>query len=328
MFAMQWPPGFADMLDGLMAGGAGSAAISHYCWAWPRMEVIFRAIPAVCGPYSMQASTLEASLLAWLQGDTCWPEVAARLYGEGGCKQCLQEPEASLGLKYEEAGYIGELRPQCSVMATLSMENPIVAKRISIFARAFIALNRHWLEVLTAKIRAAISAMPPHAQGENGRDFLKDSLTDVAFVYSVIQIVRDQPARRDPRHVDGGASLLHLGLTINGKRSLQMWFKDSSTQVLEQQPGSIYIANLVACDHQVVFANKSRKPDLLDGEFHVTVTLRSDVFRHNRARQLSGTPGPADMFHEVNEITARQLAEMPLSLPTMTLCARRARGIL
>ena len=58
--------------------------------------------------------------------------------------------------------------------------------------------------------------------GENGGDLMVEGLMDSAFAYAVPQIMRPGN-RRDPRHIDGGISLLDMGLSIAGERSVQCW---------------------------------------------------------------------------------------------------------
>ncbi|MDA8583087.1 hypothetical protein N9L68_02615 [bacterium] len=57
--------------------------------------------------------------------------------------------------------------------------------------------------------------------------------------------------RYDPAHVDGGASLLHGGLTIFGSRNLESRVSAAAAseedwEVLPQRPGSFYVGSLCA----------------------------------------------------------------------------------
>ena len=45
--------------------------------------------------------------------------------------------------------------------------------------------------------------------------------SDTAFAYAILQVMTPGE-RHDPEHYDGGASLLHGGLTIFGSRGLEM----------------------------------------------------------------------------------------------------------
>ena len=61
-----------------------------------------------------------------------------------------------------------------------------------------------------------------------------------------------------------------------------------------------------------------------DGGLQIAVMLRSDVFRHARARQLQGKPSPVDMYDIVNEVVAEHLATQPMILPDFAAVVRHA----
>ena len=164
--------------------------------------------------------------------------------------------------------------------------------------------------------------------------------------------------RHDPEHYDGGASLLHGGLTIFGRRGLEMqtaavadsaaderWWqalvrrevvKTSEAQskgeewqsTLWQAPGDFYVGNLCAVLHRVRHQDAAKSEPLFrvagsaaDGPLgvHITVVMRSDVFAHSRARGRE-LPSPPDVFDVANTIVARRLAREPLVLPTLEEC--------
>ena len=74
---------------------------------------------------------------------------------------------------------------------------------------------------MTAAFRAKLACIPQEALGENGRHFVDNSLATNAWAYATIQVMKPGE-REDPPHFDGGASLLHAGLTIWGKRGLDV----------------------------------------------------------------------------------------------------------
>ena len=131
--------------------------------------------------------------------------------------------------------------------------------------------------------------------------------------------------RQDGWHIDGGASLLHAALTIFGTRTLQVKLRDATDGAdriieLPQRPGSFYIGNLCALEHNVVHGAESAGCYKLEGqqEWQIAVMLRTDVFRATRSRNINTTPGPKEVFDIVNRETARHLAEQPLQLPDLT----------
>ena len=103
--------------------------------------------------------------------------------------------------------------------------------------------------------------------------------------------------------------------------------------MLEQSPGSVYIGNLCAVDHQVERHDKSWPQTLFkdaeadsasDGGLLIAVMLRSDVFRNSRARQLLGKPTPVKIYDIVNDVVAEHLAAQPVILPDFADVVRHA----
>ena len=77
---------------------------------------------------------------------------------------------------------------------------------------------------------------------------LNTCFSDTAFTYGVLQVMKPSE-RYGPEHFDGGASLLHGGLTIFGSRHLECKVAASAAgeeawEVLPQRPGSFYVATL------------------------------------------------------------------------------------
>ena len=95
-----------------------------------------------------------------------------------------------------------------------------------------------WLVQLTRDVHHILGEFPAHALGQNGGDFLSTSFVDTALCYASIQIMRCQP-RHDPEHFDGGASLLHGGLTVYGRRVVAYQRVDRKWDRMVQEPGEL-----------------------------------------------------------------------------------------
>ena len=74
--------------------------------------------------------------------------------------------------------------------------------------------------------------------------------------FAALQVVSATP-RKDPLHVDGGASLLHMAITLYGGRRLD--FKNTEDgaehpkcRPVDLVPGNVYIGNLCSVGHQVM----------------------------------------------------------------------------
>ena len=140
--------------------------------------------------------------------------------------------------------------------------------------------------------------------------------------------------RYDPAHFDGGASLLHGGLTIFGSRHLECmvaasaagemasWHPESMEdwEVLPQRPGSFYVGNLCASWHRVRHLEQPGPLCAAAGDVHVTVMLHTDVFRAERSRATKFKPKPEAVFDIVNEVVASRLAARPLGFPCFSSC--------
>lgn len=134
-------------------------------------------------------------------------------------------------------------------------------------------------------------------------------------------------ARKDPEHFDGGASLLHCGLTIFGRRHLEVQTTDGWQEPISQAPGDVYIGNLCSPWHRVVHLEKGEAEPLFrekadDPGILITCMFRSNVFASARARAGTGKPSPIDVFDVVNNLVAQRLARRPLRAPTLADCLR------
>ena len=158
----------------------------------------------------------------------------------------------------------------------------------------------------------------------NGTHFFNTCFSDTALTYGLLQVMKPSE-RYDPEHVDGGASLLHGGLTIFGSRHLECKVAASAAseeawEVLPQRPGSFYVGNLCASWHCVRHLEQAGQLCAAVGDVHVAVMLRTDVFRAERSRATNVKPKPAEVFDIVNEVVASALSARPLSFPDFASC--------
>ena len=221
-------------------------------------------------------------------------------------------------LKAEFPGYVDTQRPpKCLSLNSDRDLKPIPPRRLRQFGKALRRRAQLWLKKLSKKIHKALSAEVPARDLANGRPFLDEDFADNALVYASAQILK-VGARDDGWHTDGGASLLHAGLTVFGSRYLDVDVGQGreSCISLPQEPGSFYIGNLCALDHDARHVENPAGcwgdgPDRLQ----IAVMFRSDVFRESRFRRK---PGESELFDVVNEVTATHLAEKPFFLPDLS----------
>jgi len=236
---------------------------------------------------------------------------------------CIGKEEGQRRMKREFVGYVAEKNkpPSCKRLNNDPNLEPIRSERTASFARALRRCARGWLHQLQERVRAEIRrAGLPVDRYANASPFMEEDLSDNAFAYASIQVLK-VGKREDGWHTDGGASLLHAGLTIFGSRQLLVKVKGEQGCIsLAQRPGSFYVGNLCALEHNVAHG-ASAPGSLGDGppenQVQITVMLRSDLFRQARARKKDSCPGPLELFRIVNNETARHLAEVPYPLPEL-----------
>ena len=194
----------------------------------------------------------------------------------------------------------------------------IKSERAAGFAKALRRRLKVWLCQLTLNVRAEIrrAGLPVELVLANGAPCMHEDFADNAFVYASVQVMRCG-LRDGAWHTDGGASLLHAGLTPGGHRVVEVE-ADGGCISLPQRPGSFYVGNCCALKHRVVHhpgaagCMGERSPE---DQVKVAVLFRSDVFRRARARAIDSTPGPAELFDLASSVSARQLAAEPFVRP-------------
>ena len=278
-----------------------ASGIRRNLMEFARMKVIVDKLKGGQGSVTILAQCVDPRLLTYLQEDPALPEMMKKLTGKSpGSRQCFKEKDKKLGLKYEEGGYVTTAPPKCTQMATLDMSRPTSCNRVAMFGRAYIKRNRLQFLQMGQEIAARIRQFPQHLrEGQNAKDFLEDVLADTCLVYAVIQVMLPT-VRSDPSHYDGGASLVHSGLTLYGRRDLALLYPDGKIELCAQTPGQYYTGNLCAIRHEV----RHHEPagmELLDGH-QVAIMFRTDCFRGNRARKLEGKPTPIHIYDAANEV--------------------------
>ena len=276
------------------------------------------------GPCSLTQGHLEDHILQWLQADPYSDKLGQRAQDKS-CKaghRCIEASEVEF--KHEEGGYVGWSPPGSKVCNNMDMSTPFPATRVLAWTRCFLQLNRNWLVQLTEDVRNALRHKTNEELRSNGAHFFNTCFSDTALTYGVLQVMKPSE-RYDPAHFDGGASLLHGGLTIFGSRHLECMVaasvaSEEDWEVLPQRPGSFYVGNLCAPQHRVRHFEQPGPIGAAAGNVHVAVMLRTDVFRAERSRAKKFKPKPAEVFDIVNEVVASALSARPLGFPDFASC--------
>lgn len=318
------------------------------------LQVLLAVQSGKNGVGTIAQADLDPDLLRYLQMCPSWNSLAKeRLQTQKTISKCVAAEEAELGNKTEIPGFVDEDNPpKCRSLNSDTNLQLIPSERMAAFVRALRKKWRLWLQQLGGKMRVAVRAdgMPQEIYEKNGQPILQEDFADNAFAYASIQLMKPG-VRNDGWHTDGGCSLLHASVTIFGTRSVELKVEGQPQVTLEQEPGSFYVGNLAAlehnvrhhveCNHTFDAAAATAKVDRKDfasaasakgdaeiassagtaegdQRLQIAVMIRCDVFRNLRARKKNSTPGPSEFFHVVNEAAAQHLADVPVALPDLT----------
>ena len=171
--------------------------------------------------------------------------------------------------------------------------------------------------------------------GGTNVDHLRDNSADSIFLSAgeifltrVPQIPEascDNPrgALFEDKHIDGAGGMLHLGLSLFTKRLLKVWPVGQPTVGYMQQPGSFWLTNSAAFEHQAVHVQPVASTDVfrfgdLD-DLSCSVMMRSCFFPHDRARNANSIVTPQAAFQACTKCIAGWIKEQgsQLELPTL-----------
>ena len=277
-----------------------------------------------------------ADVLRWLRGDEAFDpsseEFAAlkvRFHGA-----CGKNAKHEGGCKYILAGHLG-LSCASATMCTLSLDAPLPFPRLQAWFQAFRYVNK---EVVTAMAVQAIEAsrrLPENLrQHANVRQFCETLVSEWFLTCGEVFFVRvPAPSDGDAEdpdfvfdeapHVDGAASIMHMGITLFGRRMLRCEQGASLPDVIVNNvPGHVYMGGLTGPLHQV------RHQRAFDGELlalgsdeHVAVAImaRCALFSYCRSRCKRVTPAP-HAFFEVLATAFREGLRARWVLPTLEQC--------
>ena len=273
---------------------------------------------------SIVDGSLDNEILEYLQKCPTWVQLHAECRRNNFApNNCVSQEEGQLRMKREFVGYIDANRPpKCKSLNSDAQLQLIKSERLSLFVKALRRGAKAWLHQLTARVRAAIhrEGLPSELLAANGAPFMEEDFADNALVYASVQLMKIGE-REDGWHTDGGTSLLHASVTIYGSRTVQVQLEEEAGCIsLLQRPGSFYMGNLCALNHNVTHgahAAGSYGEGPPSDQVQIAVMLRSDVFRAARARKINATPGPVELFRIVNSETAKHLSEQPFHLPDL-----------
>ena len=188
-------------------------------------------------------------------------------------------------------------------------------------------VNQPALTALDAAIKSSIERLRAGkvSIGKNGKHLLQSTAADWCFSLGALQLMRSNE-RLDPVHFDGGASFLHLGLTLAGERALLLRHRpqeDSPEEELRvvMKPGHVYLGGLCGPEHYVqhIPAGDLHTSSPL-GPIEIAVLLRSACFRASRSSTQQAGPLPLALWDAVGPVVAAHVQEHAWLLPSLDEC--------
>ncbi len=269
-------------------------------------------------PYSFARGRVPHDVLLWLQQDPTLPKSRSEL------EQRYNYDKASPGAKREDLNNetrvqvmgqtVGHPLGRCNGLdATQLMPDRLVA-----WTWAFKKINAAAFDDLHRRLQSQLADEDLKKDGETLRD---NHPNEWLFNFGMLQVM--QPGRReDWKHIDGGASLLHLGLGLFGHRVVKHWEGKGlgTPHEVHEAPGSVYVSMPAVFWHQVEHRDAAKDENLMDfaemGPCKVAVQLRCDLFPHDRGRNKMPKIGDAP----AKAVVQPWLSQSTLLLPDLTDC--------
>ena len=289
------------------------------CWSFVRGPGNDTAFSGGRGRFAVLEGRVADDTLHWLQGDPMFRAQGKSLRLSWATSEANRRTEA--GTKVEVCGHMAGLRtrPNLTVHG-LDASRPFPVARVLCWTAAFKLKNAGPLAALQA---ALLSRFEGNVDlGPNGRALVDVPPSDWLADLGTLQVMSPQ-VRADPRHWDGGGSLLLLNLTLWGHRTLMLYCAEGPDLRLDLHAGSVYLGVLTAAEHQV-FHDGAPDETLVElaplGLVKVSCVLRGRTFRHNRATLAARAPSPRHVLEGAQEVVVQWLHSHPLGLPTLAEC--------
>jgi hypothetical protein len=277
-------------------------------------------------PWNMLVGTVAPETLQWLRADSFFEKGSAarkdmQLAFEGATKRSKTEE----GRKLIIAGRMGKCGS--GSMCGLSLQEPLPARRVVAWHQAFMASNMNALMSMQGCARAMVSKLGCKL-GLNGEHFMATPLEEWFVTCGELCFTsggsKNNGYWEEPKHQDGGMSVLHLGMTLGGNRRLRCWqTEDLPDIVLDNAPGTVYLGQLTGCEHQVTH-QPSEPWELMEvtdlGSCSCTIMCRTALFPHCRSRGRNTTPNPPEVFLALARAFASSLRNYQWSLPSLEAC--------
>ena len=223
-------------------------------------------------PWTIISGCMLPDVLEWLRED------AADL------KDWKRARQARIGKKYVLAGRVVENAASRS-LNDLDISRPLPAPRLRAWLAAFRHSNAEPRKRMLGQAHAALKRMSKEELKQNGNRFL-DNPVETWFLAAGEIHIFDKPIQLEEEcHQDGGASILHLNMTLYGRRTLECFTGQAQPASCSWGlvPGTVYFGTLTGPEHEVTHSLPKSAQETLDGH-SISINLRTCLFPGARSR--------------------------------------------
>ena len=272
-------------------------------------------LPGDRHPWAIISGVMSIDVLQWLQPD---------VFEVDALRRRSHSTDLQDGLKTVLSGKLVE-QPGSQTLNGLDIKEYLPCARVLAWVRAWKACNAGSLAQMMLNATHAVRLLGKSTSlGLNANHFLECKPFSFCLVAGQVHIFKEPGEVQENMHHDGGASVLHMGITLFGRRRLRCWEDDSDGEYQDfpQVPGSVYLGTLTGPLHQV-------RHDLprADCEVHrghsVSIMLRTTLFPHSRARAMKHVAEP-QFLGCLSRAFAESLRDLPWSLPDLAQCLAHA----
>jgi len=325
-----------ELLDSLLqwepaARLSATASLGHLWFQEGRLRLVGTARnEGKRHAWNVLAGQMTVDVLRWLRADQTFTSAGLSALD-------VRFDKADKRVKCEEdrkwicGGYFGD-KPSTSQLCNLALDRPVPVARLQWWAKAFRAVNADAFASMQAAALRVATGLTEEELGDNGAHFVSTTWENWVATCGELCITAatnsDGSCWREPEHLDGGASVVHMGVTLFGRRLLvcQQGPGLEAVEVL-CRPGSVYIGGLTGPLHEVIhqwprageslLAATVPKKQGLGHDLSVTVMCRTCLFPHNRSRLRNVTPSPQEFFFALAESFRGSFAAHELRCPSL-----------
>jgi hypothetical protein len=268
-------------------------------------------------PWNILTGTMGVETVQWLRLD---------LDAEGVSSLNIDFEAARPDVRAEEKRKFVLSGKLCSDVASGSMCAMSLAKlfplsRFRAWFAAFKTANGEMLSDLSRHSRTAATRCDAEGKDRNKLHFLESPFDSWFVSAAELTIAKANGDWAELVHQDGGASVIHMGVTIYGERTMNCQQPELANIVVRNQPGTVYLGGLTGPVHGVVHT-PSPPDQLLQGNQSVSIMCRTTLFPHTQSRQRGTTPHPVEFFRSISASFAASFKKRSWRLPTLAECIK------